>query len=213
MKRIALSRCSLVAAFAIGLCTPVSGFELPADLPLRNEGLWVLDQTGTISDGETTFEIQKIWNVCLDAEADRALHELDVREQQASVATLNETCEEPRPALSGNVLSWTMHCSGPSPREDKIGRADIRHAITFTSAAEAQAETVVVNRDEVVQSRGRFVMRMKHVGVCESGLEPGDMVLMHWRVNGEETLKARQNRNVHDEIANQKAFMAFRLGR
>jgi hypothetical protein len=39
------------------------------------------------------------------------------------------------------------------------------------------------------------------------------MTLLHWRVNGEETLKARQTRNVHDEIEHYKTFTASRLDR
>lgn len=38
-------------------------------------------------------------------------------------------------------------------------------------------------------------------------------MLMHWRVNGEETLKARQLRNIRREIENHKAFTASRLAR
>lgn len=149
-----------------------SSFELPAELPARDEGLWTIDQAGTISDGKTTFEIQKIWNACLDINADRALHEFEVLEQQASVASLNETCEEPQASVSGNVLSWTMHCSGPSPIEDKIGKTDIRHSTTFVNGDETSAESVIVNRDNLVQSHGRFETRMKRLGDCKGSLKP-----------------------------------------
>ncbi|TWG92109.1 hypothetical protein L598_005000000100 [Mesorhizobium sp. J18] len=201
------------AVLLLGLGTSAFGFELPADLPARNEGLWGMEQTGTISDGETTFEIQKTWEICLDPSADRALHELEVREQQASVASLNERCEEPQPTLSGNTYAWTMRCAGPSPIEDKIGKTDIRHTVTFVGGDETRAETVIINRDNLIRSRGRFVTQMKRTGACESGSKPGDMMLMHWRVNGEETLKARQRRNLYDEIANHKAFTASRFAR
>jgi hypothetical protein len=170
-------------------------------------------QTGTLSDGETTFDIEKTWEICLDPRTDRALHELEVREQQASVAGLNERCEEPQPTLSGNTLSWTMHCSGPSPMDDKIGKTEVRHTTTFVAGDETRAETVIINRDNLIQSRGRFITQMKRKGVCHSGWMPGDMMLMHWRVNGEETLKARQRRNLYDEIANHKTFTASRLAR
>ncbi|MGI6854991.1 DUF3617 domain-containing protein [Mesorhizobium sp. 1B3] len=190
-----------------------SSFELPSELPARDEGMWIIDQTGTISDGKTTFEIQKIWNVCLDTNADRALHELEVREQQASVASLNETCEEPQPSVSGNVLSWAMHCSGPSLIEDKIGKTDIRHSTTFVNGEETSAESVIVNRDNLVQSHGRFETRMRRLGDCKGSLKAGEMMLMHWRVNGEETLKGRQMRNIRREIENHKAFTASRLAR
>ncbi len=205
--------CPLGAALALGLCAQASAFELPAQLPERGEGLWQMDQTGTIGDGETTFDIQKIWNICLDARADRALHELEVREQQASVASLKESCEEPQPKLSGNVLSWEMHCSGPSPIEDKIGKTDIRHATTFIAGEETRAQSVIVNRDNLIRSRGQFLTHMKRLGPCEGGSKPGDMMLMHWRVDGQETLKARQSRNVYDEIANHKLFTRSQLSR
>jgi hypothetical protein len=188
-------------------------WQLPESLPARNDGLWAIDRTGTLSDGETTFEIQKIWKVCLDAKADHALHELEVHEQAASVATLNETCGEPDFAASGNGVSWTMHCSGPSPVEDKIGKTDIRHTTTWATPDETRAEIDIVNRDNLIQSRGRFLVHMKRVGACEGDMKPGDMMLMHWRVNGEETLKSRQRRNVYDEIATQKKFTASQLRR
>ncbi|OHV79444.1 DUF3617 family protein [Rhizobium sp. LCM 4573] len=195
----------------LGLSTSASSFELPRDLPAREEGLWVIDQIGTISDGKTTFDIQKIWNICLDAKADHALHELELREQQASVASHNETCEEPQSKLSDNSLSWTMHCSGPSPIEDKIGKTYIQHSTTFLASDEARSESVIVNRDNLIQSRGSFVTRMKRLGACQDSLQPGDMMLMHWRVNGEETLKGRQSRNIYSEIANHIEFTKSRL--
>jgi hypothetical protein len=203
----------VAALLVLCLGTSALAFELPADLPAREDGLWIIDRSGTISDGKTTFEIQKIWNICLDAPADRALHELEVREQQASVATLNETCEEPQPGVSGNRLEWTMHCSGPSRIEDKIGRTDIRHLTIFESSDETRAKSTIVNRDNLIQSDGHFSIHMKRVAACPGGLRPGDMRLMHWRVNGEETLKARQSRNLYNEIANHKTFTASQLAR
>jgi len=211
MRRARL-QCGL-AALAMGASAAAPGFELPADMPVRQPGLWSMEQTGTISDGETTFEIQKMWQVCLEGKADRALHELEVREQQASVAGLNERCDEPKAVFKDGRLSWSMHCSGPSPIEDKIGKTDVRHATTFVGSDETRSETVVVNRDNLIQSKGHFGTEMKRLGACEENQKAGDMLLMHWRVNGEETLKARQFRNVFEEVANSKTFTASRLNR
>lgn len=197
----------------MGLSSPAFGFELPAGLPAREEGLWAIDQTGTISDDGTALEIQKVWNICLDASADRALHELEVREQQASVASLNETCDEPAVERSGETVSWTMHCSGPSPADGRIRRTDIQHRTTFVTGEETHAETIIANRDDPSRGKGRFVTDMKRLGACQGTLQPGGMMLIHWRADGEETLKARQIRNIYDEIANHKAFTASRLGR
>jgi hypothetical protein len=203
----------LVGLVAAGWVSVASGWELPEGLPTRGDGLWTIDRTGTLSDGETAFEIQRIWNVCLDAKADRALHELEVREQAASVAPLNETCGEPEFTASGDAVAWTLYCSGPSPAEGEIRKTEIRYTTTWTAPDETRAEIDIVNRDNLIQSRGRFLVRMKRVGACEANRKPGDMMLMHWRVNGEETLKSRQNRNVYDEIANRKALTASRLRR
>ncbi|MGB6104810.1 MAG: hypothetical protein WBF88_13305 [Pusillimonas sp.] len=189
------------------------GFEFPADMPARADGRWLMEKMGTISDGKTTFDIQKVWEICLDGKADRALHELEVREQQASVASLNEACDEPRPVYSQGVLSWAMHCQGPSHVDDKVGKTDIRHSTSFISGSETRAESVIVNRDNLIHSNGRFLTHMKRLGDCGGGLTPGGMLLMHWRVNGEETLKARQRRNVFEDVANSKVFTASSLGR
>ncbi len=202
-----------LAALAWGASSAAPGLELPADTPLRQPGLWSMEQTGTISDGETTFEIQKVWQICLGGGADRALHELEVSEQRASVAGLNERCDEPKPVFKEGRLSWSMYCSGPSPIEDKIGKTEIRHATTFVSDEETRAETVVVNRDNLIRSNGRFDTVMKRLGACEEGGKAGDMLMMHWRVNGEETLKARQFRNVFEELDNSRTFTASRLNR
>ncbi|TKT78316.1 hypothetical protein [Aquamicrobium sp. LC103] len=203
----------LAAVLALGSFPDALAFELPSDMPARNGGLWILDQTSTISDGKTTFAIQKIWNACLDTKADLALHELEMREQEASVASLDEACEEPRPTISSNILSWTMQCSGPSKTENKTRKTEVQHTTTFVSSDETRAETVIVNRGNIAESHGRFLARMKRFGKCEGGLKPGEMTLVHWRVNGEETLKARQSRNIYEEIENRKAFTASRLAR
>lgn len=200
-----------VALLVLGVPALAAGFELPPDVPTRNEGLWLMEQAGTISDGETTFEIRKIWHVCLDARADRALHELEIREQQASVASLNEICEEPRLTFQGNSLSWTMSCSGPSIIEDKIGKTDVRHTTSFLNDNETRAESIVINRDNLIHSDGRFVTHMQRLGACDGDFKPGDMMLRHWRVNGEETLKGRQLRSLFEEIATNKALTASRL--
>src|SRR5690606_22560816 len=135
---------------------------------------------------------------CLDARTDRALHALEVHEQRASVAGLGETCAAPQFAVAGNEFSGTMQCRARS--ENGTRSSDIRHAATFVAADRAQSETVVLNRGGAIQSQGRFVARMEHIGVCEQGMQPGDMLLMHWRIDGEETLKGRQRRTVHGEI-------------
>ncbi|PWJ82249.1 hypothetical protein C7441_10915 [Pseudaminobacter salicylatoxidans] len=203
----------LAACLVLGVSHAAPAFELPVDLPSRSEGLWTVDQSSTLSESTTSFDIRKIWKVCLDAGADRALHELEAREQQSNIASLKEICEEPQASVSGNVLSWSMHCSGPSPSADKTGTSDVRHKTTFVSNEETRAETAVVNQDKRSRSHGQFFTHMKHVGSCEGGLRPGDMMLTNLLVNGEETLKARQLRNIYREIEDQKLFTASRLSR
>lgn len=188
-------------------------FELPVDVATRNDGAWRISRTGTISDGKTTFDVSKTWTICLDGRADRALYELAVLKQQASVASLNERCAEPRATFTGETVTWAMHCSGPSPIEDKIGKTDIHHTTTLLTGDETRSETVIVNRDNLIESRSDFVTHMERTGGCQEGWRPGDMMLMHWRVNGEETLKGRQRQNVFHQISDYKTFIASQLER
>ena len=201
---------ALVSALAAGSCATAFAFEFPPNLPARNEGLWQMSQTATVRDGGRTLEVRKVWNVCLDARASRALHELEVRERQASAAGRQESCEDPRPEFSGNTLSWAMHCTGRSPTAHNI---DIRHATLFLSRDETRAESAVTDRGGSAQRRDLVFTHMKRLGACEKGWKPGDMRLMHWRVDGDETLKGRQDGDVYREIENHKAFTASRLGR
>lgn len=202
-------------ALTVSFCAAAPALEVPADLPSRSEGLWVIDQTriGMGADDDTAFETRKTWNICLDAGADRALHEFEFRQQQAKAARLGATCEVKQSSLSGNVFTWTMDCTGPTENEEKVGKFGIRYTTTFGSSEETQAETVLVGPDKSGEHSGDFVSHMKRIGVCDGGLKPGDMILMHWRVNGEETLKARQRGNIHDEIEKQKLFTASWLSR
>ena len=152
--------------------------------------------------------------MCLDAKSDRALHDLEVREQQARIAGLGGTCEAPRAGLSGDVLWWTMRCTGAVPVAGRHAASEVRHATTFVSDTRTNAETVVASRaGPTTRGGGRFLARMKRVGPCEAGMQPGDMVLAHWRVGGEETLKARLRSTVAGEIAARKAEIEARLER
>lgn len=200
------------AAFLIAPCT-AAAFELPPNLPTRSEGLWEIDRTGTIGGQAISVEIRKVWNVCLDAKADRALHRLETREEQASVATLNARCEDPVFTVSGETLSSTMHCSGPSRTGDGVVATEISRITTFVSSEETRTESVTVNRGGGAPSGGRFVTRMKRLGDCPGDLNPGDMTLMHWQANGEETLKARQAQNIYRETESYETFIASQLAR
>ena len=191
-------------------------FDLPDRLPTRAEGLWTIERTESVvrSGPGATFESQKVWRICLDAKSDRALHELEVREQQAQIAGLGGTCEAPRLERSGNVLSWTMRCTGVSPAGGGDVASEVRHATTFVSDTRTSTETVVANRaGSTARSGGRFLARMERVGPCEAGMRPGDMVLAHWRIGGEETLKARRRSTVAGEITARKAEITARLER
>lgn len=202
-------------AVAVAVAAPAAGhaFELPAGVPARAQGLWLIERSGTVGDGQAITHTQKIWQACLDARADRALHELEAREQQASVAGLGQQCDEPRPALSGKTLSWTMHCSAVSPVEDQARTTEVQHTTTFLDADRTRAETVIASRHNGVSRQGRVLIHMQRAGACAPGLAPGDTMLMHWRINGEETLKSRQIRNIHGEIAQHKAYTASKPGR
>lgn len=201
---------------ALGLCLALppcsaAALDLPAKIPVRSEGLWQIDRQGTFRDGTTTINVQKVWTICLDAKADRALHEFEVRENQASAATRKEACGKPIFTLVENTLSSTMRCSGFSAATGKVGSSEFTRFTTFVSADEVRSETMIANRNNAAESDGRLTTQMTRRGACDGSLKPGGMMLMHWRVNGEETLKARQIRNIYREISDFRAQTAAQL--
>jgi hypothetical protein len=201
---------------ALGLCLALlpcsaSALDLPANIPARSEGLWQIDRQGTFRDASTTINVQKVWTICLDAKADRALHEFEVRENQASAAMRKESCGKPIFTLVEDTLSSTMRCSGLSGATGKIGSSEFTRFTTFVSADEVRSETMIANRNNAAESDGRFTTHMTRLGACDGSLKPGGMMLMHWRVNGEETLKAREIQNVYREISDFRAQTAAQL--
>lgn len=204
----------LLSAFGLGLALlpcSAAAFDMPAHIPARSEGLWRIDRQGTVRDGTTTLNVQKVWTICLNAKADRALHEFEVREDQASAALRKESCGKPIFTLVEDTLSSTMRCSGLSAATGKIGSSEFTRFTTFVSTEEVRSETMIANRDDVAESDARFTTQMTRLGACESSQKPGWMMLMHWQVDGEETLKARQIQNLYSEISDFRTLTAAQL--
>jgi hypothetical protein len=185
--------------------------ELPDGVPTRSNGLWTMERKGRITDGTTTFNIEKRWRICLDAKSGRALHEFEVREAQALVAPVKQKCDEPRFSLDGNKLSMKMRCAGHSSVEDKSGTTTVEQTTIFVSADETRAKTTTLRRDALGQSDATFTTVMKRAGACPAGQRPGAMTMTSWRVNGEETLKAMQVRNLYREIETFRQVIGSRL--
>ena len=196
-----------LAAFTMAAILPAfaCSAELPAELPQRSPGLWSITQESTVQDGARLLETQKIWHVCLDAKADRALHQWEIRQQQVDAARHDMKCESPRSDFAGDTMSWTMQCS-PSPKTNgNLQSTEIRHTTSFVSNTETQSQSAQVDPHASSTEQPRYASRMQRLDSCKgtikpNDLKPGEMMFMHWRLNGEETLKARERQNLYREI-------------
>lgn len=211
IRPAATASLALAAVTILIVADDALAFELPAGVPARSDGLWSMERNGRITDGTTTFDVQKHWRICLDAKANRALHEFEVREAQAMVAPVNQKCDEPQFSLAGNALSSRMTCAGPSPIEDKIGTTTVEETTVFTSPDESRAETITRRRDAPGESETRSTTTMKRIGACAAGQSPGSMTMTNWRINGEESLKAMQRKNLYREIETFEQTIKSRL--
>lgn len=131
----------------------------------------------------------------------------------ASETQARVTARHIRPFLRLRVLSTppASRCSGFSATTGKVGSSEFSRFTTFVSADEVRSETMIANRNNAAESDGRFTTRMTRLGACDGSLKPGGMMLTHWRVNDEETLKARQIQNIYREISDFRALTAAQL--
>lgn len=192
---------------------PVLGGEagplaLPREVPAREPGAWRIERTGTYAGGAVTHEVQKVWNLCLDAAADRRLHELEMRELQVEAAREGRRCETPRTTFSGNTLSWTMSCSAAQGG----GGTGFRQATTFDGDGGTRSEARRLDHGRPLDDAPTTIL-MTRTGACPADAAAGDMMLMHWRIDGEETLKGRRRTRLQDEIARLRAEVEARLAR
>ena len=169
----------------------------PAATPARASGLWLIDENMAPSARGPAVRTRKVWRVCLDHKADRALHELDAWEDRARAAADGLRCDDPVYALTDRSLTSTMRCGGAS----LASRADITATLTrtthFASNQEVRSETVM---DGGGHGRGRMVSTMRRTGPCPDSMKPGARLLLHWTVNGQETLKGRMRGNIFQQL-------------
>lgn len=196
---------AMVAACALFASQASVAFDLPPDTPARRAGLWVVEQRGEIAGGKVAADTRKIWSVCLGRRTDRAFHELQLRDVQASLAKMSAICGEPAHALSGDTLSATLRCIAQPPGTAGI---QVRRITTFVSPEETRSRVSVLH-DHGAQSAGQVVTTMKRTGTCPPDMKPGALLLMHWMLGDQETLKARQRSTIERELAGRKARIAY----
>jgi len=203
-----LARClaGLTTLAAALLGSPAArAFALPAATPARASGLWLIDENMAPSARGPAVRTRKVWRVCLDRKADRALHELDAWEDRARVAVDGLRCDDPVYALTDRTLTSTMRCRGALP----AAGADITTTLTrmthFASNQEARSETVM---DGGGHGRGRMVSTMRRTGPCPGNMKPGARLLLHWTVNGEETLKGQVRGNIFRQAGEHRRLTA-----
>ena len=186
------------------LASPAArAFALPAATPARASGLWLIEEHMAPSARDPAVRTRKVWRICLDRKADRVLHELDVREDRARAAADGLRCGDPVYALTDRSLTSTMRCRGASPAGGADITATVARTTHFTSSREARSEAVM---DGGGDGRRRVVATMHRTGPCPDSMKPGARLLLHWTVNGQETLKGQMRGNIFQKPGEHRPF-------
>lgn len=174
------------AVAAIVLSTLGAGaFDFPQDLPARKPGLWESVTTGM----QGPLQIEHVKRYCLDLRSDRALHESYVLGRELSVIYEDVGCEQPKLALSANVMSGEMICRTNSAEDAETAGKDFRWTATFKGDTEVVIEEQNEARDILFSGEDHFVERQRWMGECPADQKPGDMLDISVKTNGVETYK------------------------
>ena len=216
MKQRVIRKAALF--FILAWCSGAyaAAFRVPANMPVREPGLWLRESTNTVLHQGALLEIKRVWRICLYDQADRALHELALREQEVNAAGYGQSCQMATPVLDGNLLSWTMQCK-PLPAAAHTQSTiksplTIQYHTTFLSGTQTQSESSITSAD---QNSGvnnhRIQTSMKRQGECDDTLKPGMMLMEHLLVDGVESLKSRRKSIIRKDVDDAKAYIKFRL--
>lgn len=165
-----------IAGLSLGLIfsLPAVAYDLPEDMPARKPGLWEMVMTGTM-DG--LGKIGSKEQYCLDARADRALHDLFILRKELQVVHFDLNCQSPSFSRSGNVVSGEMLCRTNSQEDDETAGKDFRWKLTFESDSHVVLEEQDVARDMMFAGETRIVEEQRWIGECAADQKPGDGIM------------------------------------
>ena len=205
-------RKALLTALLLGCSTVhAASFQLPANLPAREPGSWLKVSTRTTEHQGKALEVKKVWQMCLDASADRALYELEWLELQYKAAIEGQDCQNPRSVLNEKTVSWTMQCKPASDSARVKQPITVQYRTLLFAQDQAQFESRLMDGEGTEVSIGRVQTHMKRLGPCDDQQQPGSLVLVHHMLDGEETMKSIQRSRIRDDISYFNAAIQSRL--
>lgn len=153
---------------------PAAAYDLPKDMPARKPGLWEMVMTGTMDGlGKVSSKEQ----YCLDARADRALHELFILRKELQVVYPDLTCQAPGFSQSGNVLSGEMLCRTNSQTDAEDAGKDFRWKYMFESDSHVVLEEHDTAREMLFSGETHIVEEQRWIGECAADQQPGDGIM------------------------------------
>jgi len=180
------------------MLAPVAGAaqRLPADIPARKPGLWEMATTGTVGPNQ----LKALKRYCLDAGADRALHDLHLLQMQLEVIYSDVSCRMPTFTLGGSVLSGEMACRTNTPDDDEAAGKDFRWEMRFVSDSEVVLEEHSVPRDVLLLLENRLAERQRRIGDCPVDMKPGDSLDLGFTYNSEDWPNKANRGNIHESL-------------
>lgn len=157
-------------------------YEFPDNIPVRKPGLWEMRTTGTIGPNQ----IKAIKKLCLDAEADHALYELNILRKELTVVYSDIACQAPKIALSGNVMTGEMACRTNSTTDSETAGKDFRWTTTFNSDSDIVHEEHGIAHDVLLIGDNKTVEKQRWTGECPADMSAGDELDLGFVYNNEE---------------------------
>lgn len=178
------------------LSLPASTYDLPKDIPTRKPGFWEMKTTGVIGPNK----IRAIKKYCLDADADRALHELSILRKEMEVVYRDISCQTPTVSLSGNVFTGEMACRTNSPDDSETAGTDFRWTMTFKSDSEVVNEEYSVTRDAMFAGENNTLEEQRWIGECPADQKPGDVLDLGFNYNSDVWPNESRPDNIYESL-------------
>jgi len=175
---------------------PTSAYDLPKDIPVRKPGLWEMRMTGTVGPNQ----VKAIKNYCLDANADRALHELSILRKELQVVHNDISCQSPKISLSGNLLIGQMACRTNAPDDGETAGVDFRWKMAFKNDSEVVNEEHSVPRDVMFLTENITIEEQRWIGECPADQKPGDVLDLGFNYNSDVWPNESRPDNIYESL-------------
>lgn len=164
----------LIIALGSGVYISSYAYDLPEEMPVRKPGLWEMRKTGSMEGGATLSMKEQY---CLDADADRALHELYILRKELEVIYADVDCVSPRIRATQDSVHGELSCRTNSQNDADNAGKDFEWDYSFKSDSHVVVHERSVARDMLFVGESEFVEQQNRIGECAADQQPGDGVM------------------------------------